>query len=288
MSAPRWTQRWSARSARWRPAGEGGFDPDRYDVVPIAEQTAADYLLAEHYARSMPSTSYRYGLIDHGDGAPRLVGVATLGVPMSAKTLTNPFPNLEPYTESIEFNRLCLHDAVRANGESFFSSRVFGHAARHHGVRGILTFADPLPRWRTVGGPAELVKPGHWGVLYQALNFEAAGRSTPRTLVMLPDASVLTARAIAKITGRESGHRGVIARLVALGATDPQPDTDLRDWIAGALRQVHARRVRHPGNYRYLLKVGTRAQRSRTVIGLTTGRYPKPDQQLTLTGPTAA
>lgn len=42
--------------------------------------------------------------------------------------------------------------------------------------------------------------------------------------------------------------------------------------------------MRHPGNYRYALPIGTRAQRTRTVIALATLPYPKPDPELPLPG----
>jgi hypothetical protein len=100
--------------------------------------------------------------------------------------------------------------------------------------------------------------------------------------VVLPDATVVSARAIAKITGRERGHRGVIERLGAAGAPRPDNDADLTDWLRGALRTVHATRLRHPGNHRYAVGIGSRGQRTRTLIGLARARYPKPSGQTTL------
>jgi hypothetical protein len=277
---PSRTQRWQLGSPRWRPADEGGFDPDRYEVVPVAESIAADYIREHHYAKTLPSTTHRYALLDHAADQPLLVGVATLGVPMSSKVLTNAFPGLTPYQESLEFNRLVLAQQVPANGESWFCARVFRHAAAEHGVRGVLTFADPVPRWRTTGHQPELIKPGHVGIVYQALGFTAVGRSTPRTLILLPDATALTARALAKVTGRERGAGGVINRLVAFGATPPAPDAELRHWLAGALRTIGARKIRHPGNFRYALRIGTRAQRTRARISLAPTPYPKPALEL--------
>jgi hypothetical protein len=94
---------------------------------------------------------------------------------------------------------------------------------------------------------------------------------------------VLTARALAKVTGRETGAAGVIARLVALGATAPHDDADPRPWLRAALHDVGSHRVRHPGNHRYALRIGrTRGERTRTVIGMAGGRYPKPTGQLVL------
>jgi hypothetical protein len=96
----------------------------------------------------------------------------------------------------------------------------------------------------------------------------------------------------------------VIARLVAHGAPHPDTVTDTellnrfgpqhkeltaawtrRLWLRLALQAVEARRVAHPGNHRYLLRIGTRAQRTRTVIGFAASPYPKPAADLALTWP---
>jgi hypothetical protein len=294
------TQRWNGGSPRWRLVGEP-FDPDRYDVAPIAKTQAAQFIGRHHYQPTMPATTCQFGLFDHRPDARTLVGVLTLGVPMTRAVLTSAFPTLEPYTEAQEFNRLVILDAVPGNAESFFTARALRLAAER-GVRGVVTFADPQPRWRTTGPRPELIKPGHVGIVYQACNFTYTGRGTRRSLVLLPDATVLSARAMAKVTGLERGAEGVIARLVAHGA--PHPDrvtehelisqfgpqrTDLgpalmrRLWLRLALQAVQARRVSHPGNHRYLLRIGTRAQRSRTVIGFSGSSYPKPDADLVLT-----
>ncbi|HET9144025.1 hypothetical protein [Actinophytocola sp.] len=274
------TQRWAQQSPRWRPAYEGGFDPNRYQVMELDEPATAAFIAAHHYAPALPSTTYRYGMLDHAGTGPRLVGVATLGVPMHKSVLTTVFPTLVPYYEALDFNRLVLLDQVPSNGESWFCGQMLRHAAAQHGVRGVVTFADPVPRWRIRSGRHELIKPGHVGIVYQALGFDALGRSTPRSLILLPDATALTARSVAKVTGGERGAGGVIARLMAFGAPPPEPGCDVRVWLDIALRCVGARRIRHPGNHRYAVRIGTRAQRTRTVIALPARAYPKPQPEL--------
>lgn len=75
----------------------------------------------------------------------------------------------------------------------------------------------------------------------------------------------------------------MIERLVRHGAAPPQPGTDPCQWLREALRTVGSRRIRHPGNHRYALRIGrTRGERTRTAIGLATGRYPKPSGQFCL------
>ncbi len=278
MTKPTHTQRWRHGVHHWRPVHEGGFDPRRYGVAELDERTAQMFSLRHHYSAAWPATKHRYGLYDlRGAAEPSLVGVIALGIPMSNRVLTNPFPTLVPNYESLELSRLVLLDTVPANGESWFCARVFRLVA-DRGVRGLVAFADPVERWRHgINGP-ERVKPGHCGIVYQSLNFAYLGRSTSRTLTVLPDATVLTARAQAKITGGECGRNGVVARLVALGAPQYQLDEHPARWLAIALRSIGARRQRHPGNHRYAISLGrTRGERTRTVIGLADGPYPKPE-----------
>ncbi|MGC4886653.1 hypothetical protein [Micromonospora sp. DT227] len=269
-------QRWSHGQHSWRRTSEGGFDPRRYTVVALEDALAQDFVTCHHYSRSYPSASLRYGLLEHG----RLVGVAVLGVPMSKPVLTKPFPTLTPYRESLELSRLILLDEVPANAESWFLARVFA-AAADQGVRGVVAFSDPLPR-RLDGA---LLMPGHVGTIYQALGAIYTGRATARTLTLLPDGTVLTARSAAKITGGERGMGGQITRLVSLGATPPGAvyglplfllTTDqLTAWLSGALAEIGARKVRHRGNHRFAWAIGNRAQRRTTPIALDALPYPK-------------
>lgn len=72
------------------------------------------------------------------------------------------------------------------NSESWFLARCF-RALLSHGVRGVVSFADPVPR-RTASGA--LIMPGHMGTIYAATNAVYAGRATARTVKLLPDGTV--------------------------------------------------------------------------------------------------
>lgn len=96
---------------------------------------------------------------------------------------------------------------------------------------------------------------GRWsspGISGQATNFEYTGRGTARTLCLLPDGSVLSARAAAKVRALDKGHGYVERQLGAQGAELRRPDQLGAEWLARALRQVGARSLRHPGNHRYV------------------------------------
>lgn len=82
------------------------------------------------------------------------------------------------------------------------------------GLAGVVSFSDPVPR-RTVSGV--LIKPGHCRTLYQALNGHFVGRSSPRSLRLLVDGTVLSDRTIQKLRAREPGTGAIRERLGQLG-----------------------------------------------------------------------
>lgn len=81
-------------------------------------------------------------------------------------------------------------------------------------------------------------------------------------------------RAIAKVRARERGHEYVVRRLIALGARAPRTGEDLTGWLAGALDDVGAIRLRHPGCWRYILPTSRRNRRRVRVVGSALP-YPK-------------
>ncbi|MCP3065807.1 hypothetical protein LXT21_44275 [Myxococcus sp. K38C18041901] len=142
-----------------------------------------------------------------------------------------------------------------ANVEAWFLARAFAALARD-GVEGVLAFADPEARASSGGA---VVFPGHVGTIYQAHNAVYRGRGTPRTLHLLPDGTVFSARAAQKVRAREQGWRYAVAQLVDAGAEAPAPGEDLRGWLRAWLPLV-TRKQRHHGNHRYLwgLRTGIR------------------------------
>jgi hypothetical protein len=266
-----WCQRWTPLAVpTWRHRSEGGFDARRYTVTAISEAEAKRFIRIWHYSGTMPAAKHRYGLTDLATG--RLVGVAVYGVPVQRSVLTNPFPELQPYVESVELSRFVLADEVPANAESWTLARTF-RLLREQGVRGVVSFSDPMPR-RNQHGIEVLC--GHIGGIYQASNAIYTGRGTARTLTLLGDGTVLNDRSAQKVRRQETGHAYVEARLEELGA---RPMTSLDDpaaWLTQALRTVGATKLRHKGAHRYLFPLGsTRKDRHRIRLGYEPQTYPK-------------
>lgn len=278
------TQRWRYGTPTWRHVSEGGFRADRYEVTEIDEADAKAFVQRHHYLSGWPAVLHRLGLLDREaqlrdndiavDGSP-LVGVLVLAVPMNMRVLTNPFPHLIPLRESAEIARLVLTEAVPSNGESFFTAAALRRVAAG-GLKGAVMFSDPVPRWRLTENGKIIQTRGHLGIVYQSLSAVYTGRGTARTLTVLPDGTTLTARARSKLLRQESGAFGVARRLERLGAPPRPAGQPLGVWLDHSLAQIGAERLPHPGNHRYILRVGrTRAERTRTVIGLKPQPYPK-------------
>jgi hypothetical protein len=138
-------------------------------------------------------------------------------------------------------------------------------------MRGVVAFADPVPR-RVAG---RLLFAGHTGHIYVAANATYLGRSTARTMTVLPSGAVLSARSAQKVRAAERGYAHVERQLVQLGATPRRPHADRAAWLAEALDAVGALRVRHGGNHRYAFRLGRTARlRGRVRIGMTAQRRP--------------
>lgn len=266
-----WCQRWTThRTPSWRHIREGEFDQRRYDVDEVAEPRARRFVEQLHYSGSFPAAIHRVGMFERG--TRRLVGVAVFGAPVSARTLTNAFPTLTPYQEAVELSRFVLVDDVPANGESWFLARA-RRIVRDHGVRGVVSFADPQPRTTQAG---QVVLPGHVGHIYTASNATYTGRGTPRRITLMADGSVLNARSMQKVRRQEQGHRYVEERLVAAGA-DPYTGREAPgEWQKVALTAAGARSVRHAGNHRFLFRLGSPRDRAGIPLGFApVGAHPQ-------------
>jgi hypothetical protein len=259
-------QRWHERSHSWAHRSTGGFDAGRYEVAELDESPAKAYVTRHHYSGTYPAASRRYGLIDGAE----LVGVAVLSTPAGPRVLRAAFPELRPSVESLELGRLVLADRVPGNGESWFLGQAFRMAAAS-GVRGVVSFADPVPR--VIDG--RVVMPGHVGTIYQASNAIYTGRGDGRTILIARDGTVLNNRALGKVRRGEVGAEYVERHLVALGAPVRRAGEDAGAWLDRAVETVVVQRLRHRGNHRYCFTLGSRRERREVRIGFAGAAYPK-------------
>lgn len=243
-------QRWRERRGTYRPAGET-ISTRAWEVAPIDDdRTARAFVQHHHYSGSYPAARERFGLYS---SSGVLSGVAVFSVPAQPKALDV----LPGDRDSCgELGRLVLLDAVPANGESWFVARCF-ELLRREGWTGVLSHADPVSR-STAAGVA--VFPGHIGTIYQALNGRHVGRTGPRTLRLLPDATVLSARAMSKIRKREKGWRYAAAILERHGAEPLRETEDAAAWLRLWYSRL-TRPMRHGGNLKYAWALRSRDRR---------------------------
>jgi hypothetical protein len=111
-----------------------------------------------HYSGSYVAASRRYGMFLHTPDGPDLVGVAVFAVPAQARVLTNVFPDLEPYTQSLELAGSCWKASRKhphrpstamgrapSNSETWFLRQCFLYLAAD-GIAGVVSFAVTFSR----------------------------------------------------------------------------------------------------------------------------------------------
>ncbi len=241
-------QRWRRGRDSYRPAGEP-FDGSRATVCVIDQAAAKAFVCSNHYSRSFPASRLNVGLFRKGAfGSERLCGVATFSVPMSQAVIPAYFPELQP-AQGVELGRFILADDVEANGETWMLARAF-KALRTAlpGVRGIVSYCDPLPRHNAEG---VVVKRGHIGTIYKAHNARYRGRSRARMLLLMPDGSVANERSLSKVCTGDRGADGVQRDLQRQGAPARHFGESGRDWLARLVAMQFLRRVAHPGNHAF-------------------------------------
>jgi hypothetical protein len=264
LTRPTGVQRWRDRRASYRRPDEQ-IRSCEYDVCPIPDdRTARAFIEQHHYSGSFPPACERYGLWHRSE----LVGVAVLGTPMHPRVTAPVFPGV-PFREVLELSRFVLLDQVPGNAETWMLARVW-ELLRRDGVAGCVSFSDPHPRTTAEGS---VIFPGHLGIIYQAHNGVYVGRGTRRTLALLPDGRVLSARTQQKIRKAERGWRGAVRILVTQYGARPLAVTATRGDRLGWLREVRrtlCRNLRHPGNHKYAWPLARRLR-----VALPSLPYPK-------------
>ncbi len=161
--------------------------------------------------------------------------------------------------------------------ETWFLGPIFAAAARE-GLRGVVTFADPVMR-RAADG--RVVVPGHRGHMYIAKGALPLGRSRADIVLVLPDGSSLDRRALSKVRHDECGHDYVERRLAGFGVAPRRPGESGEGYLARALPEAGVVALRHGGNYRFGFQLGmTTAERAAVRIGLPVTANPRTIDQI--------
>jgi hypothetical protein len=242
-------QRWNNGRDTYRPAGEP-INTRRFEVASIErDKIARGFVEQHHYSASYPAARFRYGIYRAGG---ELAGVAVFSHPSNNAELTNIFPG--PVLAGVVLGRLVLLDDVPANGESWMIARCFD-LLRREGIEGVLSCSDPMPRPRADGG---IVFAGHVGTIYQATNGIYAGRTRARRRLILPDATELNDRLIAKVRAaargdaeKSRGWSAAVQVLARFGAPAVEAFDGIGAWLDYCIA-AHTRPLQHRGNHRYV------------------------------------
>jgi hypothetical protein len=248
------SQRWNEKKVRYHPPGEQ-FDAGRVEVVPIATSDARSFIERHHYSRSFPASRFCVGLMAKPRlGTEYLGGVVVYSVPMTQQVIPA-LLGCEP-SQGVELGRLVVLDRAEVgacNSESYFVSRANKLLRkRFSDLRGLVSYCDPLER-RDVTG--QLVKRSHTGVIYRAINGSLlTGRSSRRTLWLLPDGQVASERAMTKLRTGEQG-RDYAEKLLRDAGAPAMGYTELpAAWLLRLKSEGFLRPLAHPGNLRFVWK----------------------------------
>lgn len=242
-------QRWRDGRDSYRPAGEV-IDPDHYGVEVIEESVSKRFVGAHHYSRHRyPAARCAIGLFRAGKG---LVGVAVFSVAANMRQVAC-------YSDAVDgcdLGRFVLLDDVPANGETWFLARAM-RALREEKptVGAVVSYSDPIPRTTAEG---HIVKPGHFGVIYQAHNARYVGLAKAEPLILDRAGQSISRRALSKIIGDEQGAAYAYRQLLAAGAPPRRPLEDGAVYVKRALREGPFRRFPHPGNHTYVWTLNRR------------------------------
>lgn len=265
---------------RWMPPkGRKLFDKTERLAHEVHEVTRDDpdwmYALAlvrkHHYSHSLPNVQRAiiHAMYDSRRQDP-LVGVAIYSIPGgSNKSIENVFPG--GIGEALELSRFIPLSSVAYGGESWFLARS-RELLLKAGLRGFTSFSDPHEwfGWGEIepGRWGEhVVKPGHYGQIYQATGLAYLGAGKPEKFWFTPEWRLIPPYGLTKIRTGKSGWLHNVERLVELGAPRPRAlktgvhdEEELRAWLERSLPKI-ARQIRAPGKHKFAFTVDPKNER---------------------------
>ncbi len=265
-------QRWREGAASERSSAEP-VHVTSYGVEPISgDAEARAFIEIHHYSASYPAARFRVGLYRAAPfTAPQLVGVAVFSEPAQIRSIPSWLD--VGRAEGVELGRFVLLDDVEGNGESWFLARAFKllRAAKPEITR-VLSYSDPVERCDDAG---RLVKPGHYGTIYQASNARFMGRSSRKRELLDAKGRVFPMRALSKIRNEERGGGSAQRRLIEAGAPERRPHERARAYVERALSEGGFTSAIHPGKLVYAFGLDRAAKRA---LAANPDLYPKASQ----------
>lgn len=253
------------------------INPADYIVEQIDTKTAVNFVTTHHYSRKKPSIQARIGMFNIH--TRELVGVAIFGVPGNESVIPK-YCGVHPRAGT-ELNRFVLLDSVPGNGETWFLARAFDLLRSiNPTIKRIVSYSDPMPRQNAHG---EIIKPGHYGTIYQAHNAIFHGRSGKRTIILAPSGEVLSERAICKLKSDDVGARYAYEDFIRHGADRMKPGETGRDYVSRIFQtDARFRKTTHPGNFVYTFCLGDRRERTAYRQATASLPYPKARDSLSM------
>lgn len=264
------SQRWKDKASRWVCAA-AAFDKRDFTVDVVTDRVARGFIERHHYSGSFPATRLNVALFRNAPMGSELVGLCSFSVPMNQRAIPIRL-GVEP-NQGTELGRLVLLDSVGFNGESWLVAKAFSALKREKpAIRGVVSYADPIERRDSAG---RLVKRGHVGGVYQALQATLQQPSKPRTLLLLPNGEIASERALAKIRSDDQGRDYAEAQLRQAGLPARQVAENGAAYVKRVCEGLE--RIRHPGNFAYAW--GFDPEVSRHIGPFEPARYPKLGQK---------
>lgn len=224
-------------------------DPKQYSCEVIPRDMARAFVVQHHYAETYVAARLSVGLFRAGRlirGVDDLVGVAAFSVGQQRAAGPCYAPGTEP-EDTVELGRFVLLDDEPANSETFFLKRAMRQLRAHKpDVKFLLSYSDPFERCDEFG---QVVKVGHFGLIYQAHNARYFGQGKARNKEMTRRGKIVCARTIAKIPKKHKGWASALRELERDTGLTLRVGESLESFVDRALKTLTT--VRHPGNHAY-------------------------------------
>ena len=224
-------------------------NPSMYSVELIPRDMAREFIEMHHYSGTFPAARLCVGLFRAGRlirGMSELVGVSVASVGQQKAAGPCYAPGTAP-EDTVELGRFVLLDDEPANTETFKLKRFMKLLRLHKpDVKFLLSYSDPFERRNAAG---EVVKVGHFGIIYQAHNARYFGQGKARNKEMTRTGKIVCARTIAKIPKQHKGWRSALAELERDTGLSLRVGESLEAFVERALATLTV--IRHPGNHAY-------------------------------------